>query len=68
MTNSVSRALCLRPAHLPLHLLQELGQQLVDGVEGLAVPLLGEGQVVEHVVMGDCTVNLEEQSLKNFSV
>ena len=61
MRNSVSRALCLCSAHLTLHLLQELGQQLVDGVEGLAVPLLGEGQVVEHVVMGDCAVNLGDR-------
>ena len=54
----ISRPLRLCPTHFTLHLLQQLGQQLVDRFECLAVTLLCEGQVVKHIVVGDGAVNL----------
>ena len=55
---SIRGSLCLCPAHLPLHLLQQLSQQLIDRFEGLAVALLSKGHIVEHVMVRNGSVNL----------
>ena len=57
---SLRRALCLRPLGLALELRHELDEELVDGLEGAVVALLGEVQVVVHVVVGDGAVGLHE--------
>ena len=49
----------LRPAELALHLLQEGGQQVVHWLESFGVTLLGERDIVEHIVVRDVPVNLQ---------
>ena len=40
----------------------DLSEELVDRLEGLAVTLLGELEIVPHVVVRDALVNLGDKS------
>ena len=52
-------ALRLGPAQLALHLLQQGGQQVVHWLESFGVTLLGQRDIIEHVVVRDTPVNLQ---------
>ena len=52
-------SLRLSPAELALHLLQQGGQQVVNWLESFGVTLLGERDIVEHIVVRDVPVNLQ---------
>ena len=52
-------SLRLSPAELALHLLQQGGQQVVHWLESFGVTLLGQRDIVEHIVVGDTPVNLQ---------
>ena len=44
-------------------MIEDLGEELVDGFKCLAVAFLGELKIVPHVVVGDTLVNLTKSSV-----
>ena len=52
--------LCLGTTELSFHFRDQLCQQLVDRFKRFAVTLLGELQIIPHVVVGDALVNLDK--------
>ena len=62
ITDHVLHLVCgplrLCPHHLPLHLLEQGGQQLSHWLECFVVALLSEVDIVKHVVMRYAAINL----------